>query len=84
MTPYNTLAVLLISVVLAAIIGLSIGRESHSLAFTREQCNTLPTGRVHRDVRAVIAEEGKPVGVVERVTAIEYATACEKMEWRTP
>lgn len=81
----NELSNFMVGVVIflvGAILGSVVGGTHGELSFTDTQCTIAPTGRVHKDVVAVRADEGKPVGVVESVTAIEYATVCDKTEWR--
>lgn len=75
----HIIAVLLILTLFGSGVGLGGSLNDN---FTPNQCNVVPTGRVHKSVAAITADGGKPVGVVETVTAIEYATICEKMEWR--
>jgi hypothetical protein len=75
-----TFVALVISI-MVCLIALGV-KNAGTHKFTAEQCTTAPTGRMHKNVVAVQADEGKPVGVVETVTAIEYMTMCEKSEWR--
>jgi hypothetical protein len=74
-------SVLVGTLVITMCVGIAIGRIGADRAFTSQQCNVVPTGRTHKTVAAITADGGKPVGVVERTTAIEYATICERAEW---
>jgi hypothetical protein len=53
-----------------------------SETFTTEECTTVPTGRTQKTVTVVRDEQGQPKSVNEHIVGLEYATLCQRTEWR--